>query len=264
MRITPSGVAAWAVLLSILFVPGVAAAQGPASYHPTGGGHGIMSGYSSTWSGYAVSSSQGAVSSVRGSWLVPAVSSCNRSLSGVSVWVGMDGLKSGTVEQVGTDSYCDRGFQVYYAWYEAYPAPSVVSMKVRVTAGDTVLGAVTYLGSQQFRFELTDLNTGHGFSKTLTLPNVQRSSAEWIVEDPMTLNHPVPLAAFGGAQLGEDFDGVQGTNVATVSGASGPIGSFGSSVVPITMVSPAGATLASPGPLSADGTSFSVSQASQS
>src|SRR5262249_59134881 len=65
------------------------------------------------WSGYAVTAAPGAVTAVKGSWIVPAVQpgSCSSGTTNeyASFWVGMDGLTSNTVEQTGTDSDCQNG-----------------------------------------------------------------------------------------------------------------------------------------------------------
>jgi len=51
---------------------------------------------STNWSGYAVTGSQGSVTYVAGSWIVPTVTaSATNSYS--SFWVGIDGYASGTV-----------------------------------------------------------------------------------------------------------------------------------------------------------------------
>jgi hypothetical protein len=80
---------------------------------------------SSNWSGYAVDSSKDSVSSVAGSWTVPAVAGSGTAYS--SIWVGLDGSNSSTVEQIGTDSDVINGQAQYYAWYEMYPKDSVTA-----------------------------------------------------------------------------------------------------------------------------------------
>ena len=54
---------------------------------------------SSNWSGYAASAPANSVSYVAGSWVVPTASSKTNGYS--SVWVGIDGYNSSTVEQIG-------------------------------------------------------------------------------------------------------------------------------------------------------------------
>ena len=60
------------------------------------------------------------VSYVAGSWVVPTVSTKTNGYS--SVWVGIDGYSSSTVEQIGTEEDVVNGKATYYAWYEMYPS----------------------------------------------------------------------------------------------------------------------------------------------
>ena len=73
---------------------------------------------SPNWSGYAVTSKQGDITQVSGSWIVPASDCSQTPSSGASHWIGIDGYTSRTVEQTGTDSDCAKGSPRYYAWYE--------------------------------------------------------------------------------------------------------------------------------------------------
>jgi len=87
---------------------------------------------STNWSGYAVSSGAGTVTAVSGSWVVPKIQSgSNNGYS--SAWVGIDGLSSSSVEQIGTDSDMVRGTPQYYAWWEVYPNPRSRSIPCRST-----------------------------------------------------------------------------------------------------------------------------------
>src|SRR5438270_238528 len=96
---------------------------------------------------------------------------------------------------------------------------------------------------------------------TGTVSGAARSSAEWIVERPaLCSGHHCKLTSlsnFGTVSLGSDYTGIASTNYATINGATGGIGSFGSANIHrITMVNNSGATLAEPSVLSTDGTSF--------
>jgi hypothetical protein len=72
----------------------------------------------------------------------------------------------------------------------------------------------------------------------------------------------LPLADFGTVLFGDDSTGVSGTNYATDSTTSGAIGAF-PSIEEITMATSGGTKEAVPSALSSDGTSFSVTWASQ-
>jgi hypothetical protein len=208
---------------------------------------------STNWSGYAVSGAAGSVSDVVGSWTVPKAT-CGSSTSYSSFWVGIDGFTSKTVEQTGTDSDCKGGAH-YYAWYEFYPAASVVISGFTVKPGDVVTAEVSYTGGL---FTTTIKDGAQTFSKTGTVSGAARSSAEWIIERPalcvLILCKLTHLTNFGTASLGSDFTGISGTNYATIGGTSGPISSFAYSQ--ITMVNSGGKVLAEPSALTTDGTSF--------
>ncbi|WP_262060549.1 G1 family glutamic endopeptidase [Streptomyces sp. STR69] len=72
---------------------------------------------SADWSGYAA---VGSYNLVQATWELPAVS-CASGSQYSSVWVGLGGYNSSTVEQIGTEADCSNGTPVYYAWYQFYP-----------------------------------------------------------------------------------------------------------------------------------------------
>ena len=134
---------------------------------------------SSNWSGYAVTGSS--VSYVAGSWVVPTVSTTTSGYT--SVWVGIDGFSSSTVEQIGTDSDYVGGRVSYYAWYEMYPAASY-NISMTVKPGDAMTASVAYQGNNSFLLTITDTTETETFSKAFTMSGAARSSAEWIVDAP--------------------------------------------------------------------------------
>jgi hypothetical protein len=220
---------------------------------------------STNWSGYAVTGPAGSVTSAAGSWKVPTVTCSSTSTSYVAFWVGIDGYSSGTVEQTGTMAECSRGSPSYFAWYEFYPNPSFEITTIAVSPGDTVSASVAYLGSSQFKTTIEDTTTGASYSTSAIVSSAQESSAEWITEAPSSSQGGIlPLANFGTVSCGGDYTHVSSTDFATVSGVTGPVNSFGSSVQEITMVSNSGATEAQPSTISADGTSFSIAYVGQS
>ena len=60
-------------------------------------------GYSTNWSGYAVTAGPGSVTAVVGSWTVPTILP-GRGTAYSAEWVGIDGFSSATVEQIGTEA----------------------------------------------------------------------------------------------------------------------------------------------------------------
>jgi hypothetical protein len=211
---------------------------------------------STNWSGYAVSTSRGAVSAVSGSWVVPPVTGSGTKYS--SAWVGIDGWSSGTVEQIGTDSDTINGVPTYYAWYEMYPAYSINIPRLAIHPGDTINASVTYTGTgSYFALKLTDVTTGGSFSTTQKLPGsqvAQRSSAEWIQEAPSDNRGVLSLSNFGTVKF---FNAT-----ATIGGTTGPIDNraWNQGVFQTDMTNNAGTTIAKTSGLtdSAGGSSFTV------
>ena len=218
-------------------------------------------GSSTNWSGYAVTGPAGSVTSVEGSWVAPSVT-CSATNSYAAFWVGIDGYSSSTVEQTGTMAECQGGTPSYYAWYEFYPSGSFLISSVPVSPGNTMSAAVTYSATTgMFTTTITDVTTGNSYKTSQAVASAQESSAEWIAEAPSSCSYTcsvLPLANFGTAVFGSDNTGVASTNYATVSGVTGTIGSFGSAVQEITMVSNSGSVEAQPSAVSSDGTSFTV------
>lgn len=211
---------------------------------------------STNWSGYAVTGSSFTVA--KGSWTVPAVNCSKTPNTYAAFWVGIDGYSSSTVEQTGTDSDCDGTSPDYYAWYEFYPAGSVLISSVPVAVGDQISASVTYSGSE-FTIKITNETTGKSYSRSSRVSGAKRSSAEWIAEAPCCTNRGgiLPLADFGTVYLGDDYTGISSTNDATDSSTSGAIGSF-STQSRIIMATSGGTDEAVPSVLTSDGTSFDV------
>jgi hypothetical protein len=214
---------------------------------------------STNWSGYAVTGSS--FTTAKASWIIPTVTCSKTPNTYSSFWVGIDGWTSSTVEQTGTDSDCDGSRASYYAWYEFYPAGSVLISSVPVSPGNKMEASVTWVSGTEFTVSITNVSTGKSFSKTGRVSGAARSSAEWIAEAPCCTNAGgiLPLSDFGTVDFGDDYTGIGSTNDATDSSTSGDIGAFGSNIQEAIMVNGStGADEAVPSGLSSDGTSFTV------
>jgi hypothetical protein len=237
------------------------------------------------WSGYAATGAADSFTKVLGSWKVPQVNCTATPNAYSSFWVGLDGYNSSTVEQTGTDSDCSGGTPQYYAWYEFYPQNAYYACPPatghsrnpppcplqNLKVGDVMQASISYTTGARYgnyTATITDLTTGATFSTTYQPSRADsRSSAEWIAEAPCcTANGGIlPLADFGMVSLGVDSTGVSGTNAASVnSGTPTPISALGGlnqiNMVSATSPNPVEATTS---PLSADGTSFTVTWVSQ-
>ena len=221
--------------------------------------HSVTTTASTNWGGFAATGPKGSVSDVKGSWIVPSIhGTCPSSKAEYSsFWVGIDGFNSNSVEQSGTDSDCQGGSPSYYAWYEFFPHPSFVISSLSISPGDVMFAEVKHT-STGFHLTLTDVTTGHTFTKSSTV-KAARSSAEWIAEAPSSIGGVLPLADFGSVSFGMDYTNVTSTCVATISGTTGAIGSF-AHVDSITMINNAGTMdKATPSSLTSDNSSFTVS-----
>jgi hypothetical protein len=219
-------------------------AHGRGSWHRPGANapkHKYGRGTSTNWSGYAVDGS--GATSVTGTWTVNKVNCAAGETSWSSPWVGIDGDTSRTVEQIGTDSDCQSGTPVYYAWYEMYPK-SLVQIPMTIAPGNSITGTVTYAPSGGFTLTLTDNTTHASYTTTQSSKKALRTSVEWIVEGPSSGT----LSNFGT----EPFSAA----AATINGQSAPLSSL-SGATPITMVSSQGVTRATPSSVGKGG-AFSV------
>jgi hypothetical protein len=173
--------------------------------------------------------------------------------------VGIDGYSSNTVEQIGTDSDCQNGVPVYFAWFEFYPHPSFTINNVPISPGNVVSAEVKSNGKGQFTVTLTNVSTNQTFSTSTKAPSAAQESAEWIAEAPYS-GGVLPLADFGTVLFGSGYTGQTNTCFATINGTTGPVGStaFNANLDMITMDTKTEVVKASPSALSRDGTSFSI------
>jgi len=152
---------------------------------------------SKTWAGFALTGVT--FSDVIGSWvqpMVPQSGPCPPQQEDAAFWVGMDGYSptSRTVEQIGTDSDCNKGTKRipggphYYAWWQMYPQSSVTVASTcptcQVSPGDSMTAEVSASGST-FTLSLTDNTASWTFSTVQSSAAAPAASAEWITEDPL-------------------------------------------------------------------------------
>lgn len=213
---------------------------------------------STNWSGYAAQTSlsspqSGAVTDVKGMWVVPTVTSSSSSAYS-SAWVGIDGYSSNTVEQLGTeeDWSSSAGAPRYYAWYEMYPKASKLIRTMKISAGDLMSAEVKYMGSRTYMLTITDLTTTASFT-TYQKTNGANSSAEWVMEAPWS-GGVLPLAQFGTIQFSQCS--------ATISGHTGGINDSQWQDDPMTMINSSSKPIAVPSSLSSGGSAFSVTRTS--
>jgi hypothetical protein len=137
-----------------------------------------------------------------------------------SDWVGLDGFNSGTVEQLGTISWCFQSKPTYFTWYEMFPA-GTVEVGTALKPGDKIAASVTRTGTS-YALKLTDsTTTGNNISvtKTCALATCKDTSAEWISERPSFSTGIVPQAHYNAFKV---TSGSVTANGKTTSIGAGP------------------------------------------
>jgi len=216
----------------------------------------LKEGTSENWSGYAAVTSLNhpaakVVTAVSGTWVVPTLSPSSQN-TWSSIWVGIDGFSSSTVEQIGTEHDWYNGAQQNYAWFEMYPnfAFEIVGFPAR--PGDVISASVVYQGNNVFLLSIANSTAGVRTSvptKYTKSKVAQRSSAEWIVEAPFS-GSTLPLAHFNNVFFSRC--------TATINKVTGSISDRHWAHDALTMVTRNGVAKAIPSALSANGQMFSV------
>ena len=215
---------------------------------------------SSNWAGYVAA--PGTFTSVSATWTVPTAS-CTSASTYSSVWVGIDGYQSPSVEQDGTEADCANGVVSYNAWYEMYGNTnpqcncySSVPVNNRVAAGDVVTGTVQEL-SGTWKMTLSDATQGWTFSTTASSPTPvpAQSSAEWIFERPELCSTSSCSSTTLTTLTAQSPVVFTNATAATASSSPSAISAFSS--VALQMVD-SSTPLATPSILDPSGTSFSV------
>jgi peptidase A4-like protein len=121
-------------------------------------------------------------------------------------WVGLDGFRSGTVEQTGVVAACNGTTAVYRAFWEMFPnLPGFPS--ITITPGDKINMNVFYNRfTRKFTLTFSDTTTGKSFTRTRACPagvTCRRNSAEAISEAPSdaATGDVLPLANFNRASF---------------------------------------------------------------
>lgn len=217
---------------------------------------GVQQNTSTNWAGYAAVTNLAhpvahTVSYVAGTWTIPQLSA-STGQTYCSIWVGMDGYGSNSVEQLGTAHDWVNGKQQNTAWFEMYPQYPYTINGFPVNVGDSISASVVYQGNSVFLLTITN-NTKKvyfvaptSYTKSVT---AQRISAEWIVEAPFS-NTVLPLSHFGTVNLSNC--------IATMNNVQGAINSPHWQADALTMITNTNAVKAAVSPLANNGKNFSV------
>jgi len=235
---------------------------------------------SANWAGYVARRTGVAFRHVSGTWTVPTVD-CSTDANGASAnWVGLGGASSTSpaLEQLGTESDCRAGTPRYSAWFEIVPAASTTS-PLTIRPGDVVSASVA-VRRHVVTLRMTDVTRGRTATRVVRAPTVDRSSAEWILEAPSLCAGATATAATCRQTALANFGttAFSAARATTLGGHTGAIADPHWTAVAITLAQGAGgqgpqmlpsggagargelrsAITAVPGPLSPQGTAFSV------
>jgi hypothetical protein len=161
--------------------------------------------------------------SVQGEWNEPSIAGvCNASTRAEGQWVGLGGVTSGDLAQIGTEYGVP--YHAHQGWYLVLPdmGDTVWIQNFTPNVGDTILAQVQYSQSSgTFYFWMEDYTTGWYTNPqpTYTSASWDGSSGDFIVErptyiDPNTLKVTIPpLADFGSVYWSQAV--VNGSRVGT-------------------------------------------------
>jgi hypothetical protein len=152
---------------------------------------------SANWAGYDTTG--GPYTRITADWVQPAVR-CSAAESYSSLWIGLDGDGSKSVEQTGTEADCWGGAPQYSAWYEMYPAYPV-TFQEPVRAGDRFSSSVATDGRGAFTLVLADATRHWSRTVRATLHGAALASAEIVAEAPSDNRTVLPLSDFGAASF---------------------------------------------------------------
>lgn len=152
----------------------------------------LASGKSPNWSGYAMRGN--GFTSVSGSWIVPTVVATTER-QGDATWVGIGGLGTADLIQVGTRGFTTGGTVTYEAWYELLPAVST-RLPLAVAPGQNISASITEIAPDSWLLAIANQATGASYSTVIRYRS-SHASAEWIEEMPRATDGPLALAKFG-------------------------------------------------------------------
>jgi hypothetical protein len=204
--------------------------------------------------GYTVASSNGSVTAVFVSFTIPRIF-CNASSpssQSVEIIGGIDGFSTYDFEYVGVEEVCQQGPNSpdYFAVSSGYY--SSIQGIVPVKAGDVISASIIVSGAK-FHYSFDDLTTGRSATDSSSTAGTGLDAADcWAGGSP-------PVSQFDPISFGASSTHVSNTCDARINGSTLAFGKFRSEDTVYKLVE-VGSTniIASPSPLSDEGSSFSV------
>lgn len=214
---------------------------------------------SSNWAGYidTPTSQSGSYTNISGSWTIPNISA-NRQDATAGQWIGLGGVTSSDLLQMGTLEEVQNGQVVAEVFWEKLP--DVAQNIISVPINSTINASISKSSDSTWNLTFT-ATTPDGKTQTKTISTTLDSayeqgigtSAEWISEDPSNDNNQLyPLANMGTVKY----------QSATVNGNL--LNASTNNVNPIAMESNNGNLTIYPSTIGADGESFTTTNTNSS
>jgi hypothetical protein len=146
------------------------------------------------WAGYV--STGGTYTAVSGTWTIPTVTADDNSVSADATWIGIGGITSTDLIQVGTQNLLQNGQITSSTFYEQLPDTSENIPTITVSPGDTVTASISEISSGEWSISIKDMTNGESYSNVEYYDSAN-SSADWIEEAPTDSNGVIPLDKFG-------------------------------------------------------------------
>ena len=130
--------------------------------------------------------------------MVPTPTSNGATTSADATWIGIGGITTSDLVQIGTDDTVSATGQVSSAaFYEMLPNSAITISSMHISSGDTIQAAVNQTTTGEWNLSITDITSNQTFSINVSYAS-SLSSAEWIEEDPSnTQGNLLPLDNFG-------------------------------------------------------------------
>jgi hypothetical protein len=134
------------------------------------------------WAGYV--SKGGTYTSISGSWVVPSVDAeASDSIAADATWIGIGGVTSSDLIQIGTQDVVENGQVDSGSFYEELPDSSSTISDINVAAGDSITASIKEVSTNEWLINIKDNTNGESYSNEVYYDSSE-SSAEWIEEAP--------------------------------------------------------------------------------
>jgi len=200
---------------------------------------------SANWSGYLATGQS--YTSISADWHATDPTGNSTSTSADATWIGIGGVTTKDLIQVGTDNSVSASGQISSsAFYEVLPNPAVQITTMVVSPNDSISASINEVGSNEWTIQIIDSTSNTSFTTTISYDS-SLSSAEWIEEDPS--NSSGQLIPF------DNFGTVEFTNGLT-TGNDNSENIIQAQSDSIAMTNSSGQFMAAPSEVASDGSDF--------